>query len=432
MRNHLRNYMILAMIVMGFALAGCSNGTNVTPADLSALSPAQIQAYASAMSPAQLQAFTATLTPVQIQTIAGSLTVAQLQALAPFLVATVTIPDGATLYSSYCAGCHGLLANSTKLGVTSVAIQGAINGNTGGMGSLANTLTVSQMQAIATALATTTSNGAALYASNCAICHGALATSTKLGATSARIQTAIVGNTGGMGSLSSTLTGNQIQAIATVLTTTVPPVVANGATLYASDCAACHGALATSSKLGATSARIQAAIGGNVGGMGSFASILTASQIQAIATALTTTVPPVVNGATLYASDCAACHGALATSSKTGATVARIQSAINGNSGGMHSLSSLSAADIQAIVTALAGTGTGTGTTSTDGAALFKSYCSSCHSSMGSTSLSTIQSNIKSQSRMNSLSSLTTAQLQSISDYLSTSGSGGGSGDGND
>ncbi len=437
MKNIIRNYIILAAAVMGFALAGCSNGVNVTPADLSALSLSEVQAYASAMSPAQLQTFTATLTPVQIQTVAGPLTVAQLQALAPFIVPAVTSIDGAALYSTDCAGCHGLLASSAKSGATSAAIQVAISTNTGGMGSLSSTLTVNQIQAIATALTSTAANGATLYASDCALCHGPLASTTKLGATSARIQTAIVGNTGGMGSLANSLTGSQIQAIATALTVTAPPVAPNGAALYVSDCAACHGALASSTKLGATSARIQTAIGANTGSMGSLATTLTAAQIQAIVTALvpvnggTTGGTTTANGTTLYANDCAGCHGNLASSSKTGTTAARIQSAINGNSGGMGSLSSLSAADIQAIVTVLAGTGTGTGTgttTTTDGATLYKSYCASCHSSLGSTSVSSIQSAIKSnKGGMGSLS-LTSAQLQSISTYLAGAGGSGSEG----
>lgn len=59
----------------------------------------------------------------------------------------------------------------------------------------------------------------------------------------------------------------------------------DGVTLYANNCAGCHGPLATSSKKGRTAAQIQAAINGNVGGMG-FLSTLTATQVQAIATVL--------------------------------------------------------------------------------------------------------------------------------------------------
>jgi mono/diheme cytochrome c family protein len=62
---------------------------------------------------------------------------------------------------------------------------------------------------------------AAIYAANCAICHGPLATSGKNGATAALIQAAINNNKGGMGTLSS-LSVDQIQAIADAL---APPTV---------------------------------------------------------------------------------------------------------------------------------------------------------------------------------------------------------------
>ena len=59
-------------------------------------------------------------------------------------------------------------------------------------------------------------SGANLYQSNCESCHGILTTSPKRGATSARIQSAILNNVGGMGSLSG-LSSAAIDAIATAL-----------------------------------------------------------------------------------------------------------------------------------------------------------------------------------------------------------------------
>ena len=237
------------------------------------------------------------------------------------------------------------------------------------------------------------------------------------------------------------LTLAQLQAIAPFLALVTGNTVGTAVTpeaLYTSKCAGCHGPLATSSKLGATLARTQSAISGNIGGMGSLSNSLTLNQMQSIITALTASSPgtgtggtTASNGSTLYASDCAGCHGALASSAKLGTTAARIQSAISGNTGNMGSLASLSVADVQAIATALAGTGTGTGTTTTDGAALFSTYCSRCHNSMGSTSASTIQSRINSNTGGMGSLSLTSAQLQSISTYLSTAG-GSGSGGGDD
>jgi mono/diheme cytochrome c family protein len=313
MKKEIRNFIILVAAVAGLSLSGCGTAQ----VDLSTVTPEQIQVYASSLTPAQLQAYTAALTPAQIQIIGGSLTMAQLQAIAPFLASVsgstsgaATPPDGTTLYTSNCAGCHGPFASSSKAGTTIARLQSAISNNIGGMGLLSNSLTFNQMQAIATALATPSSG---------------------------------------------TATG---------------------------------------------------------------------------------VIPATADGATLYGTDCASCHGTLASSGKLGATAARIQTAISSNSGGMGSLSSLTAASIQAIATSLGGTGTGTapgsgtGTTTSDGATLFNTYCSSCHRSMGSTSASTIQSRIKSNTGgMGSLSSLTSAQLQSISSYLSTAGGSGGGDD---
>jgi hypothetical protein len=64
--------------------------------------------------------------------------------------------------------------------------------------------------------------------------------------------------------------------------------------------------------------------------------------------------PGTLNGPALYAAKCASCHDDLATSGKKGATAAGIQAAIAANAGGMGSLSSLAALEIQAIATALA------------------------------------------------------------------------------
>jgi mono/diheme cytochrome c family protein len=223
------------------------------------------------------------------------------------------VTDGPALYANNCAGCHKSLASSTKGGATLTRIQGAISGNTGGMGYL-STLTSTQLQAIVIALASVTpptppavTDGPALYANNCAGCHKSLASSTKGGATLTRIQGAISANTGGMGYLS-TLTSTQLQAIVTALASVMPPVISDGTTLYATYCSSCHKPLASSTKGGATLARLQAAISANTGGMGSLSS-LTAAQLQALVTALASIAPtptPV----------CGSCHAIPPTSGK--------------------------------------------------------------------------------------------------------------------
>jgi mono/diheme cytochrome c family protein len=91
--------------------------------------------------------------------------------------------------------------------------------------------------------------------------------------------------------------------VVTVPTTPAPPTTPkDGPTLYANHCAACHGALASSSKAGATAARIQGAIGTNAGGMG-YLSTLTAAEITLIADALAVVTPPPVSAT------CGSCHG---------------------------------------------------------------------------------------------------------------------------
>jgi mono/diheme cytochrome c family protein len=137
----------------------------------------------------------------------------------------------------------------------------------------------------------------------------------------------------------STLAATDIQAVAAAIS----PVPV-GAALYTNNCMGCHGGLSTTLKSGADSIRIQNAIASNTGGMG-FLSTLAPLQIQAISSALV--VAP--TGTALYASNCAGCHGVIATSAKIGADFSRIQNAINNNTGGMGFLSTLAATDIQAI-----------------------------------------------------------------------------------
>jgi mono/diheme cytochrome c family protein len=79
---------------------------------------------------------------------------------------------------------------------------------------------------------------------------------------------------------------------------------------------------------------------------------LTDANTYTFALATATLIPPA--GPTLYGLYCASCHGALASSTKGGATVARIQAAITSNTGGMGTLSTLSAIQVTAIASALA------------------------------------------------------------------------------
>jgi len=293
-------------------------------------------------------------------------------------------PEAAALYAANCADCHGALATSEKIGTTLPRLQNAIVNNVGGGMGFRAGLTAAEQQTIVAALtpATTTppspTDGAALYAANCAGCHGTLANSGKKGTTSARLQSAIAGNVGNMGFLSS-LTATEQQAIVAVLATTTPPPTTppppttstDGAALYASNCASCHGALATSAKKGATAAQIQV----RMDAPPYVANALTAAQVQAIASALAVTTPPTTppppttstDGAALYAANCASCHGALANSAKRNATAAQIQTRM---AAPPYVATALTTAQVQAIATALVST-----TTTPPPAAT----CGSCH-----------------------------------------------------
>lgn len=124
--------------------------------------------------------------------------------------------DGTVLYSTYCAGCHGPLATSAKIGVTASQIQTGIS-TVPDMKNL-TVLTTIQQQAIATALAGTPNanpDGTLLYTNTCAKCHGPLATSQVGGASASKITSAIKSKTR-MNYLSS-LTAAQISAIASAL-----------------------------------------------------------------------------------------------------------------------------------------------------------------------------------------------------------------------
>lgn len=287
--------------------------------------------------------------------------------------------------------------------------------------------------------------GAVLYAANCSGCHGDIYTSTVSGRNAvATINNAIATDIGGMSSLSG-LTAADIQNISTaigLLAAPIAPVVATppggtpaGDTLYAANCASCHGALNVSAKLGATFVRVQNAISGNVGGMGRF-SVLTTADIQAIVTSLNNPVivpppvsgvPPVpVSGATLYNTNCSGCHGPLASSSKRGITLARFNAAVANNAvTGMGYLAALSVSDVQNIVNALAITvppapvsGVPAGDT------LYATYCSGCHgalatSAKGGATLLRIQNGIVNNPvPMGSLSTLTVQQLTDIAASL--------------
>ncbi|MDH5518021.1 MAG: c-type cytochrome, partial [Gammaproteobacteria bacterium] len=353
-------------------------------------------------------------------------------------------PTGGTLngeaqYNSYCAGCHGSSANSSKSGADVSRINSGI-ANVSSMNSLSS-LSSAQIQAIADFLTggttpppTGATDGATLYANSCSSCHGAGSSSTKAGASVTRI----IGGITGLNSVSSMnylegLTVAEVQAISDYLvamgSSTPPPATSTGSALYANNCAACHGADSSSSKIGATVVRINTGIS-SVSSMNSLSS-LSAAEILAISdylVSLDVAPPPASSssGATLYTNNCAACHGPGDSSAKAGATVSRINTGIAAVSGMNYLSNTLSSADIQAIAEYLAAI-----PTPTTPSGLYQAYCASCHGATGSggssgedvrgDSASDIASAIDSESEMRSLDFLSYSQLEAIAQFLKTS-----------
>jgi mono/diheme cytochrome c family protein len=134
---------------------------------------------------------------------------------------------------------------------------------------------------------------------------------------------------------------------------------------------------------------------------------------------LIATVP---TGAALYSTNCESCHGPLLSSTKLGADTIRIQNAITSNSGGMGFLATLTATEIQAIVTTFAPVPTG--------AALYKSNCLSCHGGLSTTVKAgadsiRIQNAIASNSGgMGYLSTLAPLQVQAVASALAVAPTG--------
>jgi mono/diheme cytochrome c family protein len=173
--------------------------------------------------------------------------------------------DGAALYEASCASCHGPLATSDVRGESAGEIREAIEEDEGGMGALSG-LSLTQLQAIAAALSGTSGGGGGTPGA-CVYTYGAWS------ACMDGTQTRTV--------LSSTPTGCTGTPMLTQACSVTPPPI-DGAALYTTHCAGCHG----NSMKGRSAASIQSAIDSNRGGMGTAAlRALTPEQIAAIAAA---------------------------------------------------------------------------------------------------------------------------------------------------
>jgi mono/diheme cytochrome c family protein len=370
-------------------------------------------------------------------------------------VYTPPVVDGAALYTQKCAGCHGPLATSTKIGRTAAQITAA---------NMTQGLSAAEVQAVATVLASSTPPA-------CTYTTGAWGACQSNSTQTRTVTAAPAGCTGTPPASSQsctyvppvvTCTGftynawtpgicpssgqqNRTVAISTPAGCTGgSPVLAQACT-YVPPVTTCtsfsYSAWGTCSASGTQSRTVtSSAPAGCTGGTPVLSQPCTpppvacttftysawapaicpvsGGQTRTVATSAPagctggtpvvaqscTFVPPPPDGAALYAAKCAGCHGPLATSTKGGRTAAQITAA--------SMTQGLSAAEVQAVAAALA-----TVAPPIDGAALYTANCAGCHgTSKKGKSAGAIQSAINSNTGgMSFLSSLTPAQIAAIS-----------------
>ncbi len=352
----------------------------------------------------------------------------------PGVTTTTAAPgSGGAIFQSNCASCHG--SGGGNLVPTSLSlpqIVSVVSSGRGGMPGFSGTLTSVEIQLVSeylidwtgtTSTTTTTTPGTApdgksLFGASCAGCHGASG-GDLVGTTLSLDQlvgTITSGTTTGMPSFNSTYSAAQIDAIAgyilslappaTTTTTTTPgsppPPPPSGATVFSGNCAGCHGA-SGGNLVGrniATS-RISAVVNGGTPGMPGFATKLSTAEVDAVvayvagktaAGSTTTTAAAsgstVSNGAALFSSNCAGCHGSsggnLAGHSLSDTDLASVVA--NGR-GSMPAFGSeLDTRQIDAVVSFLSSLGSGPATAvAGDGgaASLYVKYCSACHGAHG-------------------------------------------------
>jgi len=308
----------------------------------------------------------------------------------PLTVTTTTTlpgtpPDGQALYAASCAACHGTgggnLLNTTLSESQFVdVVAGGQGASMPAFGASLSTADIAAIYSYVTGAppptTTTTAPGtppqpidaASLFNSTCSGCHGpdgGNLVPTPL--TSDQLASVITNGRAAMPGYASSLSGEQIQALATYLinqstapaptttTTTAPGTQPRtGAAVWASDCASCHGP-AGGNVAGTALSRSQlvSVISNGTGSMPGFKSRIPAEEIAAVAdylratTGTTTTTAPGTepDGVTLYMQNCAICHGPHG----------------EGGSGGAIAGSGLSPSDIRLIITDGTGSMTGFG-----------------------------------------------------------------------
>ena len=259
-------------------------------------------------------------------------------------------------------------------------------------------------------------DGQALYAARCAACHGQ--NGGNLNGTSLTRTTFINITLNGQGSMpaQSGLASAEVGAIwdyvtgsvPTTTTTTQPGATttttqaASGATVWAQNCAACHGAnggdIVPTSR---TRSQLTSIVNNGQGSMPGYA-WLGSTQVDNVVDYLlspsgppttvpgaTTTTTAPRSGPAVYAASCALCHGADGGNLRGHAlTLSQISSTTTNGVGSMSGFSGrLSSAEISQVSQYVASVGSGAGVTTTtarpgsavSGSTLYMQSCSGCH-----------------------------------------------------
>ncbi|MDH3498531.1 MAG: c-type cytochrome [Acidimicrobiia bacterium] len=330
-------------------------------------------------------------------------------------------PETEVAFARQCAGCHGgggegafgpdlrTWAGSTE--ETALLIGGGADG----MPSFAATLTQDQIDALAVYLDELV--GVSVYREHCAQCHGdsgegnsgpSLKTSTRDEAGSRSL---IADGLGSMPGFSTTLTDVEIDA----LVQRAAGYAVVGPTIFADQCAACHGALGEGltgpALAGLTDTDATAVVESGFGGMPAFGPTLEPGDIEAVVqhalsldsttttTPATTTIPPSttttvtveISGAEGYAQRCAVCHGSDAeggsgpTLAGTVLSAEALSALILDGKGSMPGFAgTISEEEIAAIVAFVEALAEPSSTEPTEqGAEVYAEQCAACHGADG-------------------------------------------------
>lgn len=320
--------------------------------------------------------------------------------------------DGVLAFDRQCAGCHGVdgqggIAPDLRLWTGSIEeTESVIAEGAPGMPAFAPTLTGTQIEALAAHLDRLV--GVSVYARECAGCHGAggdggIGPSLKVTALGDVERRAVITDgAGSMPGFESELSDAEIEA----LVWRTGGYASVGATLFATQCAPCHGAAGEGITgppllgLSASSAEVGAIVTSGFGGMPAFGSSLNPGDIEAIVqfalsleAAPTTTVPATttttqaLSAIDIYSSFCASCHGVDAEGgigpTLVGLTITddELRDTITSGQGSMPPFSgALDDAQVDLLIGFVQSLATPSGAVATEaGADLYATQCAACH-----------------------------------------------------